>query len=407
MKNLNSEQKHLMDFIAQLEDQMISLTRQVANINSGSHNLAGLNKVHDFFDNLFSDVCDSQTRIPLSPIRKMNNEGVVVENKTVEASLYCINPNAPVKILCTGHTDTVFPEDCDFQSTWIEGNHLRGPGVADMKGGLIVLYHAIKAIHQSTFAKDIGFFVLLSPDEEIGSPVSAEYLTKFAKEADVGMVYEPALEDGTLAGVRKGSGNFSLSFKGHATHAGRNFFEGKNALVAAAEAALALSNLSNEEDGVSVNIGKIIGGGPVNIVPDSAVIHFNFRVKNTEQQQHLETDIQTIMNQVEGKTGCQLTLSGHFNRPPKPMTPRQEKLFETLKSCAAELSLNIQWRATGGCCEGNNLAAAGLPNIDTLGVRGGAIHSADEFACLDSFVERAQLSALFMSDIHRFVSEEK
>ena len=409
MNAMNIQQDHhqLLDDISRNGDQMLALTRQVADINSGSSNLGGVNKVHDFFDNLFADICDQQRRVELPVVRKMNDLGVMEEISTVPASLYKIRPQAPVQILCTGHTDTVFPEDCSFQTTWIEGNHLRGPGVADMKGGLIILYHALKAIQDSAFASDIGFTVLLSPDEEIGSPASASMLTQLAQQADIGMVYEPALEDGTLAGARKGSGNFSIAIKGHATHAGRQFFQGKNAVLAASELSIALAALSNESEGLTVNIGRITGGGAVNIVPDLSVVHFNCRMNNQDQQAMLNEEIQRIMQQIENSTNCQLSLSGGFNRPPKPMSPIQLKLFEKLKQCGQSLELDIAWQATGGCCEGNNLAAAGLPNIDTLGVRGGSIHSSDEFACIDSFVERAQLNALLMSQMKNFVQEVK
>lgn len=268
-----------------------------------------------------------------------------------------------------------------------------------MKGGLVVMLEAIRAIEKSAFKDQLGFTIALSPDEEIGSFSSVEVLTELAKEAHVGMTYEPALEDGTLAGRRKGSGSFTITARGYSTHAGREFFKGRNAITALSQVVLALEGFSNVNTGLTVNVGTITGGSAVNVVPDLALCRFNIRVKHPEQQAEILDDIQTALQIVQQSTGCEFRLHGGFNRPPKPVTDSQQQLFDLLSSCGEQLDVPVAFRATGGCCEGNNLAAAGLANIDTLGVRGGNIHSPDEFACLDSFVERARLSALMMAKI--------
>ncbi len=305
----------------------------VANINSGSFNRPGIEQVVDYFDRLFSDICDQQQRIELSPIEQINDQGEILQKPTAEAALYRIRPEAPVQILCTGHTDTVFSAESDFQTCWQQGNHLRGPGVADMKGGLVVLYHALKAIHHSPLAEKIGFTVLLSPDEEIGSPLSAQHLSHWAKQSAVGMVYEPALEDGTLAGARKGSGNFDLVVHGKASHAGRDFFAGRNAIVTASMLTQQLAALSNEAKGITVNIGRIDGGGPVNVVPDRAVIRFNVRIEQAQQQQAILSAIKNIISATSQQSGLEMQLHGSFGRPPKPMDAKHQALFERLQHC--------------------------------------------------------------------------
>ncbi len=401
---MNEQQRQLIEPINAWQEAMLKHTIQACDINSGSYNREGIADVITYFDQLFADICDQQQRITLPPLQSINNQGDVLEQHTAEAALYHIRPEAPIQILCTGHTDTVFPKESTFQTCWQEGDRLRGPGVADMKGGLVVLYHALKAIHQSPFAEQLGFTILLSPDEEIGSPRSAEHLVHWAKKCDVGMVYEPSLEDGTLAGARKGSGNFDVVVQGKATHAGRDFFGGRNAIVAAANISQKLAALSNKETGITVNIGRIDGGGPVNVVPDNAVIRFNVRIEQPEQQQPILEAIQAVIQNTAGEHDVTAELHGRFGRPPKPMDAKHQALFEQLKHCGELMGIPIGWRSTGGCCEGNNLAAAGLPTIDTLGVRGGAIHSEDEFMCIDSFVERAQLSALLMSRMPDFLN---
>jgi len=394
---LNRDIALLLERIQSRESAMIENTISLSNINSGSFNLNGVKHVQNELARLFGELSEEYEEIPLDNFERMTNSGAIERIELAPAQVFRSRPQAPLQILCTGHSDTVFPESSAFQECWFDGELLRGPGVADMKGGLMVLLEALRALDASSFKNAFGFTVLISPDEEIGSLCSAKLLERFAKEAHYGLTYEPALADGTLAGARKGSGNFALSASGKSVHAGREFFSGKNAVTAIARCALALEALTEKEQGITVNIGELVGGGPVNIVPDSAVCRFNVRIESSENQLEIQQKIEQIIARVVHETQCEIQLQGGFNRPPKAMTPKQEQMFLLLKDCGKDLGLDIQWRATGGCCEGNNLAAAGLLNIDTLGVRGANIHSDKEYACVDSFVERAQLSALLIT----------
>lgn len=403
--NLTTSQIELLASLDSMQDTMANTTIELCNINSGSFNAEGITRAQEKVIQLFEDVSEDYQTLPLDPIKKLDSNGNEYEVNIAPMQVFRARPSAPLQILCTGHIDTVFPAESEFQTCWIEGNRLHGPGTADMKGGLVVLAHVLKALNSSEYKNQFGFTIAISPDEEIGSPSSGDVLMSLAKDHDFGLTYEPALADGTLAGARKGSGNFSLVAKGFSTHAGRSFFEGKNAVLAIAQAATELAKLSNEETGITVNIGKIDGGGPVNVVPDLCVCHFNIRMHEPEQQIQVEKQINDIVQAISDSSGCEMTLHGKFNRPPKPMTEKQLAMFELLKSCGEKIGLNIQWQATGGCCEGNNLAAAGLINIDTLGVRGANIHSEEEFACIDSFVERAQLSALLITHLIDFKSQ--
>ena len=144
------------------------------------------------------------------------------------------------------------------------------------------------------------------------------------------------------------------------------------------------------------NIGKIDGGGPVNVVPDSTVVRFNVRVSNHDERHQAENEIADVIAAINQRDGITAELHGQFGRAPKPMAGRTKALFEWVRELGHDLDMDISWKATGGCCDGNNLAEAGLPNIDTLGVRGGLIHSDQEFVKLDSLIERAKLSALIL-----------
>jgi glutamate carboxypeptidase len=278
----------------------------------------------------------------------------------------------------------------------LDEDTINGPGTADMKGGILVMLEALRALEQSRHKDNLGYTVVLSPDEEIGSPASAALLTQYGALADLGMTYEPALADGSLSGARKGSGNFSLVIRGKAAHAGREHHLGRNALVAAGQAIQALASLTGQREGLTINPAKIEGGGPSNIVPDLAIIRFNVRMTLPEDADWVMDQFTQIAKIVDVQDGITAELHGGFTRPPKPMAPPNARLFEMTRAAGAALGLDIRWRDTGGVCEGNNLWAAGCPNVDTLGVRGGSIHSSEEFAILSSFVERARLSAVLL-----------
>jgi glutamate carboxypeptidase len=290
--------------------------------------------------------------------------------------------------------DTVFDVDHLFQETrWIEDGVLNGPGVADMKGGIAVMLAALKAVEASSIADRIGYEVVINSDEEVGSPASAPLLAQAAQGKRAALTYEPAaLPDGTLAGARPGSGNFGIVVRGRSAHAGRNPEDGRNALLAAADLALRLDQL--KRDGLSVNPSRIEGGSPSNVVPDLAVLRVNFRPRTPEIEADTQRAIDEAVAKVTAEREVQIELHGGFGRPPKPLTPPAEALFNLVKKAGADLGQQIAWQPSGGVCDGNNIAACGVPVVDTMGVRGGKIHSMEEFLIVDSLAERAALSAL-------------
>jgi len=404
---LTEQEQALLETLKDRQASMLETITMLCDINSGSYNNDGIEKVQNKFEALFDEISDSYEEITLNPVSNILDNGQEKIFQPRPMQVFRARPEAPFQLLLTGHSDTVFPENSHFQACTLEGNELHGPGTADMKGGLVVMLEALKALDASPYKNDFGFTVAISSEEEIGSPSSGMVLMDLAQGKNVGLTYEPALTDGTLAGERKGSGNFTMVFKGKSTHAGREFFLGKNAVLAACHATMLLSDLTSEESGVTVNVARINGGGAVNVVPDHCILRFNIRIQTPEQQQLLLDQVQDVVKVIEEKTGCEVELHGSFNRPPKAMTEDQIKLFSLLKTCGENMGMEIRWKATGGCCEGNNLAAAGLVNIDTLGVRGAHIHSDKEFACVDSFVERAQLSALLIARLIQNQSDFK
>jgi glutamate carboxypeptidase len=216
---------------------------------------------------------------------------------------------------------------------------------------------------------------------------------------DAGLTFEPALPDGTLAGDRPGSGNFAIHVAGRAAHAGREPEKGRNAVVAAADLALRLAALVAPD--LKVNVAKIEGGGQNNVVPDTAVLRVNLRPATTAAEARALAALEAAMADVAASHEVGVHRHGSFARPPKPLDGNQLRLFSLVRDCGADLGLAVGWRPAGGVCDGNNLAATGLAVVDTMGVRGGAIHSADEFLIVDSLVERARLAALTLMRIAR------
>lgn len=360
--------------------------------NSGSYELEGLARMRSLLCDAFSALPGPLEILPLPPTQRVRADGALEQRDLGAALRITVRPEAPLQLALTGHYDTVFPAAHPFQTPWIEAGQLRGPGVADMKGGLGVMLDALLAFEAFGRREVIGYRVLLSPDEEIGSPGSAPLLAELGGHARFGMTYEPALPDGALVDARKGSGNYTLRLRGRAAHVGRAFEDGRNAVVEAARFAVALDALNGRIEGVTFNTGAIEGGGPVNMVPDGAVVRFNVRAPDADAADLAQAEVARLVEGVNEIEGITADLHGGFMRPAKPRTPAQCEAAAIVSKAGAAIGLDLSFRASGGVCEGNNLAAAGCPNIDTLGVVGGGLHSGEEFALIASFAERAQLS---------------
>lgn len=373
-------------------DQVLAWTA----VNSGSRNLAGLERMADLLADAFAALPGALRLENPAPVEAVDAAGRNLQVQHGRHLHLTVRPTAPVQMLFTGHMDTVFGADHDFQKTrWLEEGVLNGPGVADMKGGIAVMLAALKSVERSPFSDRLGYEVVINSDEEVGSLASAVLLARAAEGKSAALTYEPAaLPDGTLAGARPGSGNFSMIVRGRSAHAGRNPEEGRNALLAAADLALRLDRL--KRDGLTVNPSRIEGGSPSNVVPDLAILRVNLRPRTPDIESDARQEIGTLVAAVAAERDVRIELTGGFGRPPKPLTPGAEALFNLVKKAGADLGQSIAWQPSGGVCDGNNIAACGVPVVDTMGVRGGKIHSMEEFLVVDSLPERAALSALTM-----------
>lgn len=374
-------------------EPMLAQVQVWAAVNSGSRNIAGLKTMSGLLADAFAALPGELELVPPDPVEIVDPDGSVRSVEHGAHLLLTVRPQAQVQLLFTGHYDTVFGADHPFQTLrFLDDGRLNGPGTADMKGGLALMLAALKAVETTPTAAKLGYQVLIGSDEEVGSPSSAALIARCARGKAAAFTYEPALPDGTLAGARSGSGNFSIVVTGRSAHAGRNPEEGRNALLAAADLALRLEKAIGPR--LSVNPAKIDGGGPNNVVPDRAVLRVNFRPATPEDEARARSHLDSAVALVAAQREVSIHVHGGFGRPPKPLDPQAERLFGLVRDCGADLGQTIAWKPTGGVCDGNNIAACGVPVVDTMGARGGAIHSEEEFLIPESLPERAMLSSL-------------
>lgn len=366
-------------------DELRALLIRWCDQNSGSDNFAGLNAMLALLRPAFATLPGSV-------------EAVDLAGTPARALRVRVRRDAPLQLLISGHYDTVYAASHPFQScTLLDATTLNGPGVADMKGGLVVMLAALQAFELTPAAATIGYEIILSPDEEIGTHGTAPVLAASAPRHRFGLVFEPARPNGSLVRTRKGTGAVIVTCRGRAAHAAKAE-DGRNAIVALAEFLTAAHRLPTELPGVLVNVGNIRGGGPAtNIVPDFAESELDVRVSQPGDVSAVLTRLEQLAAPIRARDGFHLDLTPNFNRPPKGTGPAEAAAFAGYQAAGAILGLPpFTWVDTGGGSDGNLLYAAGLPNLDGLGPLGDFLHSAQECVDLPSLVTRAQLAALFL-----------
>jgi glutamate carboxypeptidase len=299
------------------------------------------------------------------------------------------------KILIAGHLDTVHDPADEFNSLSIapDGLTATGPGCVDMKGGLVIAMHALEALEEA--GVDAAWTVFLNSDEETGTFHSTRALTDEAGRHDVGLALEPALAGGALAIERMGSGQFMVECRGRSAHVGREFAKGVSAVTKLGECLVRIGSMADAERGLILNVGPLEGGGATNAVPDRARAWGNVRFATSE---HAE-QIAAMLDSLETDAMPSVRVDRVFNRPAKPLIEPTRRLADLARQAAEDLGQSLPFQSTGGVCDGNIMQAAGLATIDTVGVRGGGLHTRDEWIELASLVERCRLLAVLISRI--------
>jgi glutamate carboxypeptidase len=366
------------------------------NINSGSHNRKGLDIMADALAEHLADLPGTLERIPLAPQKEL--DGSLIH--AGDALRFKFRPEAPVQVLFSGHMDTVFDPAHPFQRWRLERDgRAVGPGVADMKGGLFILIEAVRAFLKADRGGALGGEILITADEEIGSPCSRALILETAARHHLGLVFESALPGGELVCRRKGTGVFRMVASGKSAHTGRDFDEGRNALVALCALMVDCHALNDRFPGAILNVGRLSGGGPVNVVPDRAEAWLNIRIAEARLVGEIRAALYALQAEAAHRwEGVHIRNEGGFTRQPKEESEADAALHGLWNTVERQLGMAVSGkRETGGSSDGNLLAEAGLPHLDGVGVRGGGIHSPEEFALLSSIQPQIDKTVAFLN----------
>lgn len=380
--------------------ELTALLERWAAINSGSNHDAGLARMAAELRATFA------AAFPAASFEELAADAPGYNPDGVKALRFRLRPSAPLQVLLCGHYDTVYSADDPFQTChWLDDGTLNGPGVTDMKGGLVTLLAALQAFEQTPHAAQIGWEILLTPDEETGTHGTRAYFEEAAKRNHFGFVFEPARPSGDIIHSRKGTGGAIVTCHGRAAHAAKIPNDGRSAILGLAAYALAASKIPAELPGTLVNVGNIKGGSPAtNVVPDFAQAELDLRVTKMTDEAPLFARLRAVADEIAATHDVKFDLNLWLNRPPKENHTIEAALFPEFQRAATEVGIKpFTWVHGGGASDGNFLGAAGLPCFDGIGPEGDHLHSAREYCRVATIVPRAQNVALFL---HRLASGE-
>jgi glutamate carboxypeptidase len=293
-------------------------------------------------------------------------------------------------LMISGHMDTVFPPGTAAERPFsTDDKRAYGPGVSDMKGGILNAWYALKGLPQALLDK-ASILVCLNCDEEIGSPSSQDWLIEKAQQSDAVLVLEAARADGSLVRSRKGNAKYRITFEGLAAHAGSNLTDGISAITEMAHWTLKINDRVDLDKGTTMNVGIVRGGTAINVVPDFAEAIVDLRFwDNTEGEQIHEWLLQ--MAEKPHLEGCKVRVLREGFKPAMQVTDDSGKLIAEVEAAGQEVGVPVAWQDSGGGSDANFIAAAGVPTLDGLGPVGGGFHNSTEYLELDSVAPRIQL----------------
>lgn len=356
-----------------------SLLKQFVETESPSHDPAAVNRV---------------ASLVAEEARKIGGQVEIVQNK--EAGNHVIarwkgNGN-PILMLC--HMDTVFPLGTLKKIPFREADgKIYGPGISDMKASLAISLFAIDDAFQHGLSR--GVTLLCTSDEEIGSLTSSVLIQTLARESELVLVMEPALVDGSLKTWRKGVGEFWVTVKGRAAHAGGDHEKGRNAIEEMAHQVIAIQKLTDYSKQTTLNVGVIHGGTVSNVVPEEAIIQVDVRVMQPGEWERLEAEMKKLKPVLDGTS---LHITGGLNRPPMPFDATMKATFEKAQSIAKGIGMELKAGGTGGGSDANFVAPLGIPVLDGLGAVGEGYHSEREYIFVDSVEQRVKLISALLQN---------
>ena len=367
-------------FLAELETMV--------NVDCGSYTPDGVNRIADLVTDALRAAGGETERIPHRPDAGAPQLGDLVIGRFAG--------NGP-RMLLIGHMDTVFdPGTAAERPFRIDGDRAFGPGVTDMKAGLLAGLHAISALHEAGARPAITF--VANPDEEIGSPFSTPLIRELAPGHDAVLVLECARANGDIVSARKGIADYEVSLTGRAAHAGVEPEKGRSAILEAAHQVLALHALNGRWPTVTVNAGVIRGGTRPNVVAERCELQVDLRAATTDAFDAAAAEIERLAA-TPTVTGVRAELRRIAGHPPMEKTAASAGLVAAAVAFAGELGFDLADAATGGASDANTTAALGIPTLDGLGPVGGDDHSVDEWLDVQSIGPRTTLLAALIAGI--------
>ncbi|BBO68686.1 peptidase M20 [Desulfosarcina alkanivorans] len=377
-------------FVADRLDTFMDDLETLVNIDSSSDNPAGIAAVARFLGKRLEAIGFS------SRLEKLGGRGVPclqAQNRP---------PADRFDILFLGHMDTVFPQgEVDARPFAVDGGRATGPGVCDMKGGLLVALHALETLHHRGVLEHLAVGVCFNGDEEVGSEASRGWIETHARNSDRVFVFEPCRPGFRFVLARKGGGGFRIAARGVSAHAGAEPEKGANAALEIAHQAIAIARFNDQApEGTSAHVTVIRGGEKTNIIPDEAQASVDVRVARKIDV----APVEAFFNSLPAHThvpGVTLSVSGGVGRPPMESDHRALQLWRQFEAEAATMGLDIACISTGGCSDGNFTSAQGVPTVDGMGLVGANAHRRDEYVELSSIVPQIRLIASVCQAIAR------
>ncbi len=394
---LDATEARLCAAVRGRSEERIALLGEAVEICSGSRHTPGVEAMHALLGPRLETLGLSAERhpaasadatgLPFGPHRVYRQPG-----------------EGPRALLC-GHVDTVFAPGCGFERAEIRGERMHGPGCADMKGGLVVMISALESLAACGLLAGRPLSLVLNGDEEVSSRGSRPLLEVEAREATLGLVFEPGRPEpwGAVTVARKGVGAWQLRVQGQAAHSGNRYIDGVSAVDELARKVVALARLTDLRRGRTVNVGVLrTGSGATrNTVAAEALAEFDLRVTDAEDAAEAVAAIEAIaarqlVHNPWTDARARSELIGGLARPPMPCTPARQELYGQVAGLAELLGLRFGAVSVGGGSDANLIAAGGLLALDGLGPVGGGLHTHDEWVDLPSLTERSLLTALLL-----------
>ena len=353
-------------------DKFLKDFETIVNIDSSSDHLPGIERVAQFFQKRFSAIGFT------ADILFKGEAGVPCLQAVFGAG------NGPYDLMFLGHMDTVFPfGEVEKRPFSIQGDKALGPGVCDMKGGLLVVLHVLETLKKEGVLDKMSVCVSFNGDEETGSNASKEWIQSIAGKSRRVFVFEPCRPGYRMVSRRKGGGWFHVSVTGKEAHAGADPDKGTNAVVELANQIIAIDALNDPDTGTSAQVTVVAGGDKVNIIPGKATASVDVRIERLEEKQRVETFFNTLSQRTR-LPGSKISVQGNIDRPPMEITPESQALLDVILLEGKKMGIDVSSIATGGCSDGNFTAALGTPTIDGMGLVGANSHRPDEYVELAS-----------------------